>query len=110
MKKNIVFSALILAVAALLCLLKVTGLTAHIILSVIGLALLVVYAVATKKEWKKPALEILMRVFYAIALITGVVVMNVPGVAVVAIVHKASAALFAVLHIVLFAQKVTANG
>ena len=83
--------------------------TAHIILSVVGLALLVVYAVLTKKEWKKPALEILMRVFYAIALITGVVIMNVQGLAVLAIVHKACAAVFVVMLIVLFATKARAK-
>ena len=105
MKKDTVFSALILIVGVLLFLLKATGLTAHIALSVIGLVLLVVYAVMTKKEWKKPALEILMRVFYAIALITGVVIMNAEGVVFLAIAHKACAALFVVLLVVLFVLK-----
>ena len=105
MKKNAIFSALILIVGILLFLLKATGMTAHIALSVIGLVLLVVYAVVTKKEWKTPALEILMRVFYAIALITGVIVLNVQGLAAVAIVHKICAALFVVLLIVLFVTK-----
>lgn len=109
MKKDTIFSALILIVGVLLFLLKATGMTAHIILGVVGLALLVVYAVLTKKEWKKPALEILMRVFYAIALITGVVIMNMQGVAAIAIVHKASAALFVVMLVVLFVTKARAN-
>ena len=42
---------------------------------------------------------------YGIALITGIVIMNVHGVAVLAIVHKASAALFVVLLAVLFVLK-----
>ena len=46
-----------------------------------------------------------MRVFYAIALITGVIVLNVQGLAAVAIVHKICAALFVVLLIVLFVTK-----
>ena len=46
-----------------------------------------------------------MRVFYAIALITGVVLMNVHGIAVVNIVHKISAVLFAILLIVCEIQK-----
>ena len=54
---------------------------------------------ATKKEWKKPALEILQRVCYGIALITGVVLMNVHGIAAISIIHKISAVLFAVLWI-----------
>jgi hypothetical protein len=49
-----------------------------------------------------------MRVFYGIALITGVVIMNVQGIAALAIVHKASAALFAVLLVVLFVHKLIA--
>ena len=105
MKKNTLFSAMLLIIGVLLFLLKKTGLTAHIVLSVIGLALLVAYAIATKKEWKKPALEILMRVFYAIALITGVVIMNVHGVAILALLHKACAALYVVLLVVLFVLK-----
>ena len=105
MKKDTVFSALLLIVGILLFLLKATGLTVHIASSVIGLVLLVVYAVMTKKEWKNPALEILMRVFYAIALLTGVVIMNVESVVFLAVVHKACAAIFVVLLIVLFVLK-----
>ena len=105
MKKNTLFSALLLIIGVLLFLLKATGMTGHIVLSVIGLALLVVYAVVTKKEWKTPALEILMRVFYAIALISGVVIMNVAGLAVLAVVHKICAVLFVILLVVLFVMK-----
>ena len=46
-----------------------------------------------------------MRVFYGIALITGVVIMNVHGIIALAIVHKASAVLFIVLLAVLFILK-----
>lgn len=100
MKKNLIFLIPMIAVAALLGVYQATGLTAHIIISVIGLLLLVAYAVTTKKSWKCPALEILERVFYAIALITGVVIMNVQGIAAVGIVHRVSAVLFAVLLVV----------
>jgi hypothetical protein len=100
MKKNLLFIIPMIAVAVLLFMLRATGMTAHIIVSVIGLALLIAYAVTTKKEWKIPALEVLERVFYAVALITGVVLMNVHGIAVLSIVHKISAALFVVLLIV----------
>ena len=105
MKKDLMFSIPLLLIGALLFLLRMTGMTAHIILSVIGLVLLVVYAIATKKEWKLPVLEILMRVFYAVALISGIVIMNVHGIPALSIVHKAGAALFAVLLIVLLAHK-----
>lgn len=87
-------------VAVLLFMLRATGMTAHIIVSVIGLAILVAYAIATKKEWKCPVLEVLERVFYAVALISGVVLMNVHGMAALTLVHRISALLFAVLLVV----------
>ena len=100
MKKNLFFTIPMIVVAVLLFMLRATGMKVHIAVSVIGLVLLVAYAVVTKKEWKCPVLEIIQRVCYAIALITGVVLMNVHGVAVVSVVHKISAVLFAVLLII----------
>ena len=97
MKKNVLFLIPMVIVAVLLFMLRATGMKAHIIVSVVGLALLVAYTVATKKDWRKPVLEILQRVFYAVALITGVVLMNVHGVVAVSIIHKISAVLFVVL-------------
>lgn len=105
MKKDLIFAPIMLAIGVLLFLLRATGMTAHIIISLLGLVTLVVYAVATKKEWKIPALEVLMRVFYGIALITGIVMMKVHGVAALGIVHKAGAALFAILLVALFVHK-----
>lgn len=97
MKKKLLFLIPMIIVAVLLFMLRATGMTAHIAVSVVGLVLLIAYTVATKKEWKNPPLEILQRVFYAIALITGVVLMNVHGIAAISIIHKISAVLFAVL-------------
>lgn len=105
MKKDFIFAPILLLVGVALFLLRLTGMTAHIAISVVGVAALVVYAVLTKKEWRAPALEFIMRAFYGIALITGVVIMNVRGVAALAVVHKASAALFVVLLVVLFVHK-----
>lgn len=105
MKKDLIFAPIMLLVGILLALLKVTGLPAHIAISVVGILVLGAYTSLTKKTWKVPALEILMRVFYGIALITGIVIMNVHGIAALAIVHKASAALFVVLLVVLFVHK-----
>ena len=97
MKKNILFLIPMLLVVVALFLLRATGMTAHIAVSVVGLVLLIAYTVATKKEWKSPALEILQRVCYGIALITGVVLMNVHGIPAVSIIHKISAVLFVIL-------------
>ena len=109
MKKDAIFTPVMLIIGALLFLLRKTGMTAHIAISVAGIVALIVYTVLTKKEWKIPALEVIMRLFYGIALITGVVMMNVHGVAALSVIHKASAALFMVLTVVLFIHKAVAN-
>lgn len=109
MKKDLIFAPAMLLIGVLLFLLRTTGMTAHIAISVIGLLVLIVYTVLTKKDWKLPALEIIMRAFYGIALITGIVIMNLHGIAALAIIHKASAALFMVLIIVLLIHKVLTN-
>ena len=109
MKKDLIFAPIMLLVIILLALLKVTGLATHIGISVVGVLALGAYTSLTKKNWKIPALEIIMRVFYGIALITGIVIMNVHGIAALAIIHKASAVLFMVLMIVLLVHKVATN-
>ena len=105
MKKDLIFAPIMLVIGVLLFLLRATGMTVHIIISLLGVVTLVVYAFATKKEWKLPALEVLMRVFYGIALITGIVMMKIHGIAALGIVHKAGAALFAISLVVLFVHK-----
>ena len=109
MKKDLFFISAMLIIGILLFLLKATGMTAHIAIAVVGVFVLAVYTSATKKEWKIPALEILMRAFYGIALITGVVLMNVQGIAVLAVCHKVCAGLFTLLLVVLFVSKLVAN-
>ena len=105
MKKDLIFAPILLVIGALLFLLKLTGLSAHIAVSVIGILALIAYTALTKKEWKIPALEIIMRVFYAIALITGIVIINVDGIAALGIIHKVSAIVFLALLVVLLAYK-----
>ena len=85
--------------------LRLTGLVPHIILSVVGLAVMIPITVMTKAQWKKPAPEVLMRVLYLIAVVTGGVLMKVHGVAALGIAHKVSAALFLVLLLVLYIPK-----
>ena len=109
MKKDMIFAPIMLAIGVLLFLLKATGMTAHIVIAVAGVLVLAAYTAAAKKEWKSPALEILMRVFYGIALITGIVIMNVHGVAALAVIHKIGAAAFVVLLVVLFVMKLRAK-
>ena len=100
MKKKMLFLIPMVIVAVLLFMLRATGMKVHIAVSVIGLALLIAYTIATKKEWKCPALEIIGRVCYGVAIITGALLMNVHGIAAISIIHKLSAVLFVVLLIV----------
>ena len=109
MKKDLIFTPAMLLIGVLLFMLKTTGMTAHIAISIIGLLVLIIYAVLTKKNWKIPALEIIMRVFYGIALITGAVIMNIHGIAALSIIHKPSAIMFIGLLIVLFIHKLATN-
>jgi phosphatidylserine synthase len=106
MKKDLIFAPALLLIGASLGMLHLTGMTAHIAISVVGVLVLAVYTALTKKEWKIPALEIVMRVFYGIALITGIVVMNVGGIPALAIAHKVSAFLFMVLIAALLVSKI----
>ena len=104
MKKDLIFAPILLVIGILLGLLKLTGMTGHIIISVIGVAVLIAYTVMTKKAWKIPALEIGMRASYGIALLTGII-LKIKYVVVIGVFHKIFAALFIVALIVLFIQK-----
>ena len=105
MKKDLIFSPILLLVGVALFLLRFTGIQAHIGICIVGAIVLVAYTVLTKKEWKIPALEIIMRACYGIALISGIVIMNVHSVAALSVIHKASAVLFMALIIVLLVAK-----
>ena len=108
MKKDLIFAPILLVVGVLLGLLKVTGMPVHIALSVVGAVVLVAYTITTKKTWKIPALEIGLRASYGIALITGIF-LKVKYIALIGIFHKIFAALFVVVLIVLFVQKLIAK-
>ena len=109
MKKDLIFAPALLLLGAALFLLRFTGMPVHIAISFIGVLVLAAYTAFTKKEWKIPALEIVTRAFYGIALITGIVVMNVEGIVALAIIHKISAVLFMALTIVLLSYKLAIN-
>ena len=104
MKKDFIFAPILLVIGVLLGLLKVTGMPVHIAISVVGVIVLVVYTVLTRKDWKIPALEMGMRVSYGIALISGIV-LKIQYIAALGIAHKIFAILFVVALIVLFIHK-----
>lgn len=105
MNKNGRFLIAMAVVTLLLFLLRMTGLAAHIIVSLLGLAIMIPFTLKTKNEWTKAPLEILMRVMYLVAIVTGGALMKVYGVAVLGLVHKIGAALFLVLLLVLYVPK-----
>ena len=109
MKKDLIFAPAMLIIGALLFMLRTTGMTAHIAISVVGILVLIAYTVLTKSDWKIPAVEIVMRAFYGIALISGIVIINVSSVVALSIIHKASAVFFMVLIIVLLTHKLATN-
>ena len=109
MKKDLIFAPIMLLVGAALFFLRFTGMPAHIAVSIVGVLVLAVYTALTKKEWKIPALEIVMRAFYGIALISGIVIMNVHGIVALAVIHKVSAVLFLALTVVLLVTKAVSN-
>ena len=104
MKKDFIFAPILLVIGVLLFLLKLTGIVAHIAVSVAGILVLVAYTVLTKKDWKLPALEIAMRASYGIALISGIV-LKIKYLAIVGVFHKIFAVLFIVALIVVFVHK-----
>ena len=106
MNKNRFFLISMIAVSALLFMLRMTGMVAHIAVSVLGLAIMIPITLKTRHEWKKPALEIIMRVSYLLAVVTGGALMKIHGVAALGVVHKIGAALFVVLLMVLYIPKV----
>lgn len=109
MKKDLIFTPAMLVIGVLLFLLRATGMIAHIVISAIGVLVLIAYTVLTKKEWKIPVLEMMMRAFYGIALISGIVILNVHGIAVLSVIHKVSAVLFLALLVVLLVFKAVSN-
>ena len=108
MKKDLIFAPILFVIGVLLGLLKVTGMTAHIIISAVGVIALIAYTVLAKKDWKIPALEIGMRVSYGLALISGIV-LKIKYIAIIGIFHKIFAVVFVVALVVLFVHKLIAG-
>ena len=109
MKKNTVFLIAMIVVVALLFLLRVTGLVPHIIVSVLGLVGMIAYTVKTRKDWKVPALEVIMRLMYLVAIVTGGMLMKINDVAALGIAHKIGAIFFVALLLILYIPRPTSK-
>lgn len=105
MNKHRIFLISMLLISILLFLLRLTGLVPHIIVSVIGLAIMIPLTIKTKADWKIPALEIIMRAMYLVAIVSGGVLMKLHGIAALSIAHKISAAIFSLLLLALYIPK-----
>ena len=77
MKKNLILLISMVIVSVLLFLLRYTGLVPHIVVSVIGLVLMISLTVKNTKSWKIPALEVIMRIAYFVAIVTGGLIMKI---------------------------------
>lgn len=105
MKKDLMFLVSMIIVSVLLFLLRFTGLIPHIIISVIGLLLMIALTVKNTENWKIPALEIVMRVLYFVAIVSGGLIMKLHNLPALSIVHKVCAVLFVILLLVLYIPK-----
>ena len=105
MKKDLMFLVSMIIVSVLLFLLRFTGLIPHIVLSVIGLLIMIALTVKNTENWKIPALEIVMRVLYFVAIVSGGLIMKLHNLPALSIVHKVCAVLFVVLLLVLYIPK-----
>ena len=105
MKKDLMFLVSMIVVSVLLFLLRFTGLIPHIIISVIGLLLMIALTIKNTENWKIPALEIVMRVLYFVAIVSGGLIMKIHNLPALSIVHKVCAVLFVILLLVLYIPK-----
>ena len=104
MKMNRFFLFSMIAVSLLLFVLT-SDMTAHIVVSVLGLVIMILFTLKTKGEWTNTSLESLMRIVYLSNMISGAARMQVPGVSTLDMLHKACAVLFLFLLLVLYIPK-----
>ena len=105
MNKNRFFLISMIVVSLLLVLLGMTDMTAHIVVSVLGLAIMIFFTLKTKREWTNTSMESLMRIVYLSNMVSGAAMMRVPGISTLEMLHKACAALFLFLLLVLYIPK-----
>ena len=93
-------------VSVLLFLLRYTGLVPHIVVSVIGLVLMISLTVKNTKSWKIPALEVIMRIAYFVAIVSGGLIMKIQNVPMLSVAHKIGAVIFVILLLIIYIPKV----
>ena len=109
--KTIIYTILMLIISILLFLLKVTGMNIHIILGILGLVTMISYTLLIKKEFKeyskkRKVIEILKRVSFAIALISGFVLKMIGRNVILSNAHKIAALIFVILLLGISIKKI----
>ncbi len=102
--KSIIFILLAIATAAA-CLLMYTTMKVHIIAAAAATLLLIVFTVLDAKSWKMVTTDILSRLCFLTALVTGVLMnQDIMNTVRVAVIHRTTALLFAALILICFYQ------
>ena len=99
---TILYTIIMLTISVLLFALKFTGMKIHIILGIGACVITIIYTLLIKRKLKESTkknivIEVLMRVFLALALITGFLLKPFGGIVVISIIHKISAIVFVIL-------------
>ena len=105
MNKKRFFLISMILISLMLLLEGMTGTTAHIIIALWGLVIMIVFTVKTKNEWTNASMEFLMRLAYLSELLTGIALMRVPEAGKLDMLHKSCAALFIILLLALYIPK-----
>ncbi len=100
-KRLILFIGAVLTCVALF-LLRFTTMSGHIAISIAATLVLILYTIADKKNWKIPVLEIVLRISFGIAMISGVVMKAGVYNSGISIAHKITAALYLLVLVITF--------
>ena len=111
MLKTILYTVFMVIISVLLFLLKITGMKMHIVLGILALIITIVYTLLIKKDLKELSkknivMEILMRVCFAVALITGFLLKPFGTFLIISIIHKFAAIIFVVMLLVINIRKI----
>ena len=105
---TILYAIFMIAISILLFALKLTGMKIHIALGVAACIITIVYTILTRKKVKENfniVLEIAMRVFLAIALVSGFLLKPFRTIFVISIIHKLSAIVFVIVLLIINVKK-----
>ena len=112
---TILYVICMLVISSLLFALKFTGMGIHVALGIGACVITIIYTLLIRKKLKEYSkksivVEVAMRVFLAIALITGFLLKPLGAFVVTSIIHKLSAVVFVILFLLINIKKARMNG